>query len=319
MMHETNGTDASTIRAGRPEGTLCASTQEDVMTRSTTNPTTHHRARRLGVALAAATLLLGAAACGGDDDSTSDTTAASATTVADTTVDTTAEPDTEAPATTAATATTAAGVQDVDAFCQAELAVEAAVSSEDPALIEPAFTAITAAAPADIKDAVDAVVAAASANETDGPEFTENYGAIIQFVKDNCGFGAIDVTASEYAFGGAPVEVPAGPVVVSLTNTGTELHEFAIARINDGVTESIDEILALPEDQALSKVTPVGTAFTFPGEQGFTAVDLEPGEYVAVCFLPQGATPDNLPLLESGELTGTPHAILGMVAPFTVS
>ena len=39
------------------------------------------------------------------------------------------------------------------------------------------------------------------------------------------------------------------------TNEGAEDHELAIARKNDGVTESFDELLALPEEEAMTKVT----------------------------------------------------------------
>ena len=37
-----------------------------------------------------------------------------------------------------------------------------------------------------------------------------------------------------------------------------------------------------------------------------------------VCFLPVGATPDNMEALESGELQGPPHFTEGMVEEFTV-
>ena len=42
----------------------------------------------------------------------------------------------------------------------------------------------------------------------------------------------------------------------------------------------------------MSKVVPMGAAFAFPGTEGFTVVDLEPGRYIAVCFIPQGLTPE---------------------------
>ena len=38
-----------------------------------------------------------------------------------------------------------------------------------------------------------------------------------------------------------------------------------------------------------------------------------------VCFLPVGATPDNMEALESGELQGPPHFSQGMLEEFTVA
>ena len=61
-----------------------------------------------------------------------------------------------------------------------------------------------------------------------------------------------------------------------------------------------------------------GASFAAPGESDTLFVDLEPGRYVIVCFLPVGATPDNMEALESGELQGPPHFTEGMVEEFTV-
>ncbi len=46
-------------------------------------------------------------------------------------------------------------------FCQAELQVEAAVASEDPAAIEPAFEALVAAAPEASREVVELTVSEA--------------------------------------------------------------------------------------------------------------------------------------------------------------
>ena len=61
-----------------------------------------------------------------------------------------------------------------------------------------------------------------------------------------------------------------------------------------------------------------GASFGAPGDSDTLFVDLEPGRYVIVCFLPVGATPDNMEALESGELEGPPHFTQGMVEEFTV-
>ena len=108
--------------------------------------------------------------------------------------------------------------------------------------------------------------------------------------------------AKDYSFNGLPTSVPAG-TSLTLTNEGAELHEMIVVRKNDGVTESFDELLALPEEEALTKVTTVGVLFAAPGEtasmgmgatgapSAMTSIALgEEGEYFALCFIPQGTT-----------------------------
>ena len=102
---------------------------------------------------------------------------------------------------------------------------------------------------------------------------------------------------------------------------------------NEGVTETWDELMALPEAEANSKVTFIGQLIAGPGKASpdtFTIV--EPGDYFAVCFIPQGATHDPTVSFDpmaaadpsaavpSGEpVGGTPHAFLGMRQEFTVT
>ena len=43
---------------------------------------------------------------------------------------------------------------------------------------------------------------------------------------------------------------PAGITVVRLDNQADEYHEIILIRRNEGTTESLDELLALPEDEA---------------------------------------------------------------------
>ena len=105
--------------------------------------------------------------------------------------------------------------------------------------------------------------------------------------------------------------MPAGVVAITFTNEGQELHEIGLARVNDEVTAPIEELLALPEDEFLSKITFKGAAFAAPDESDTTFMRLEAGRYGAVCFIPQGTTHDT-------EGSGPPHFALGMFAEFTV-
>jgi hypothetical protein len=81
----------------------------------------------------------------------------------------------------------------------------------------------------------------------------------------------IDVIAKDYSFSDLPTSVPVG-TSLTLTNDGAELHEIIVVRKNEGVTESFDELLALPEEEALSKVTTVGVLFAAPGESATMGV-----------------------------------------------
>lgn len=210
------------------------------------------------------------------------------------------------------------------AFCEAELAMGAAFGSEDPALIGPAVEAVTAAAPADVLPTVEAVLAA----EEESPEFEAAYGELIAWMQENCGFAQINVTLSEYAFGGIPAELPAGGAVVSALNTGEEVHEIVVFRLNDDVTMTVEELLALPEEEAFPNLTFTGAGFAVPGETGTAVLNLTPGRYVAICFLPEGLTAEifeqaggqigpDVSFPPGAEL-GPPHFVHGMVEEFTV-
>jgi hypothetical protein len=241
------------------------------------------RTRRAAVTVAMGALALGATACSDDDD---------------------------------------AGAP--DEFCQAELDVEAAVSTEDADALAPAFEALGAAAPEEITGAVETAIAEAQVFLADDgeptPEFEAAYGEMMEFVKDGCGFGDMSVVAKEYSFGGIDPEYDAGPLVITLENDGEEFHELAVMRVNDDVTETAEELLALPQEEAESKVTNVAGSFAAPGGVGYGAVELTPGRYIVACFVPEGMTPEALEEMEATgtEPDGQPHAMAGMVAEFEV-
>ena len=87
--------------------------------------------------------------------------------------------------------------------------------------------------------------------------------------------------------------MPAGPTILTAEAIGEEVHEIIIVRINDDVTLTLDELLALPEEESDTMVTEFGGMFgIFPGTSQSTVLDFTPGRYVAICFFPQGATPE---------------------------
>jgi hypothetical protein len=205
------------------------------------------------------------------------------------------------------------------------LAAEAAAASDDPASAGPAFEALVEAAPEELRPTVEEVVANAE-NGPGDPAFDEPYGQMIDFVRENCGFSELAVTGTEYSFDGLAAELAAGPTIVDFENAGNEVHEVIFLRINDDTTETVEEILALPEEEAMEKATFQAIAFAFPGSSGTTVTDFTPGRYAALCFLPVGAAPEVIEQMEGPDSTpppgvelGPPHFTMGMVHEFTVS
>jgi hypothetical protein len=274
----------------------------------------HWRAIAVG---AAAVLALGA--CGGDDDDSgtgSGTGSGSGTEATDDTGD-------------------GGGEADAAAFCaampEADRAVNAISEGGSAEDAEAAIAAAEEAAPEEISDAVAGMAEegraqiAAGPPPEDGPpnipsdEFFEAATEVGDYLAENCDFQVIDVTATNYAFDGIPEEAEAGATLIRLQNDGTEYHEVALQRLVEGETRTLDELLALPEEEVGAAIAgEVGFVFAPPGLGSWTVVDLEAGRNVALCFIPVGATPE---ALQGGTLdeTAPPHAMEGMVAETQVS
>lgn len=133
------------------------------------------------------------------------------------------------------------------------------------------------------------------------PATAEAQSTIGAAVHADCELEAVDISAVEYAYEGAPDELAAGRVSFALTNDGVEDHEMVLFRRADGVTDSFETLSQLPEDELFSKLTFVGVAFGGPDSTTYTALDLEAGTYFLVCFIPQG-----------GGEEGPPHFMGGM-------
>ena len=118
-------------------------------------------------------------------------------------------------------------------------------------------------------------------------------------------------TATEYGFDG-PDTLPAGKVTITLVNEGEEPHEMALFPVEEGrgpddVLEYIEENPELdgpPPPWVIGEGT--GT-FAKPGKTAKpVSAKLEPGTYLAVCFV------------STKQSDGTPHAALGMISEITV-
>jgi hypothetical protein len=133
------------------------------------------------------------------------------------------------------------------------------------------------------------------------------------------------VTGVDYAFAGIPDAVESG-TVLGFRNGGNEVHEMVVVRINDDVAQTLPELLALPQEEAMKLVQQVGFAIADPGEDAEETVTLaEDGNYGMICFIPLGTTsvPEGTPPpsgepMPSGIGSGPPHFTMGMLKQFTV-
>jgi plastocyanin len=141
----------------------------------------------------------------------------------------------------------------------------------------------------------------------------------------------IEVIAVDYGFDDLPATVPAGTTLTLQNSSDREVHELVAMALPAGETRSVEELLALPEEElgALFAVQPGTVLVAPPGEGSFAAVGdgslTEPGRYVIACFIPTGADPEEfLQAAQEAEggppqvAGGPPHFTAGMFAELTV-
>lgn len=131
-----------------------------------------------------------------------------------------------------------------------------------------------------------------SQDPTRDKNFRDAVDKIDAYFYNNCSGPKQSVEAREYKFDGVPATVKAGDLRVRLQDKGREAHELVVLGKKPGVTESFEQILRLPEEQAMQKTEYIGGVDPIsPGESGYGVVSLtKPGDYLAVCFIPQGTT-----------------------------
>jgi hypothetical protein len=120
-----------------------------------------------------------------------------------------------------------------------------------------------------------------------------------------------------------PDGIAAGPQVWKVVNNGAQPHHLVLAQVPDGTTEEqVIELLnaffgppatpetgATPVEPALGPDTFVerfSTGVLATGQANWIEVDLAPGTYAAICFVPDRET-------------GLPHALMGMIEVITVA
>jgi hypothetical protein len=117
--------------------------------------------------------------------------------------------------------------------------------------------------------------------------------------------GDLGLTLVDYAFSFAAPPT-AGTHAIRVVNGASQSHEIALFRLLPGKT--IDDVMAWgatyagpPPMTALGGVPAIR-----PGQEAVFEVNLTPGEYVALCFVPDAND-------------GAPHLVHGMVLPFQIS
>jgi len=127
----------------------------------------------------------------------------------------------------------------------------------------------------------------------------------------------VTVTEQEFAFLGLDQPVPAGPQFWEVVNRGQQPHMLLLGKVPAGTTlqQVMDVInLNLPDNATPPPgmlqdkdvdFTIGGVLMQSTGQTVYPRLDLAPGRYVALCFVPDPAT-------------GQPHAAEGMVSLFDV-
>lgn len=115
----------------------------------------------------------------------------------------------------------------------------------------------------------------------------------------------ITINAADFSFEAAD-QIEAGLARINLVNNGQEPHHAQIVRLNEGVTlEQFQAALQEGEAAAFPLITFVGgPGLVDPGLQSQVTLDLSPGQYVLLCFIPSH--------------DGVPHLAKGMVRPLEV-
>lgn len=111
-----------------------------------------------------------------------------------------------------------------------------------------------------------------------------------------------------------PENLQAGPQIWGVTNTADQPHEMFISKTPRRLTlDEVTILLELPEDELPPEGVPSPAEFIDMGgiapiskdQTAYAEFNLEPGAYVAVCFMPD-------------KETGMPHALKGMVVVFEI-
>ena len=141
---------------------------------------------------------------------------------------------------------------------------------------------------------------------------------------------AVLVTGLDYEYEGLPATAEVGTELTFTNASDAEVHEMVLLAVAEAEERSLDDLLALPEDQRNAVAQFRGVTVAFPGEDAvFTDGSMalsEPGRYVVICTIPTGADPQAYrdavadpdqqgpPDVDGGP----PHLVMGMAGEIEV-
>lgn len=150
-----------------------------------------------------------------------------------------------------------------------------------------------------------AVVAVAGCSVKEAPKEADTSAAA---VTPAAAPNIVGISATDYKFD-APESIPAGVTTFRLTDNGKELHHATLMKLDSGKTAADFEAVMKamkPGSPPPGWIIPAGGPNAIaPGNTSELTLDIEPGNYAIVCFIP--------------DAKGTPHAMLGMIKGLTVT
>ena len=172
---------------------------------------------------------------------------------------------------------------------------------------------LVADAPDEVKDEIEEISrkTAQFRDEADpsilDDDFEKLTDKVDAYMQEHCAGVKATVEAVNYAYRGLPSTLPATTTLrIEFRNTADEAHEMLVLTRKPGVTETFDQILALPPDQIESKFDFVNAESANPGQTGYLIGTLPAGDYIFLCSFGKGTTDDNDPKQDQ------PHFTLGM-------
>lgn len=115
------------------------------------------------------------------------------------------------------------------------------------------------------------------------------------------------IIMKDFSFALSTSTLPAGKSLIAVSNEGAQPHEFGVIRLAPGKTAGdVTGYFAAPPAGPPPFASAGGMTALSPGQRGIAALDLTPGNYVMICFVPDPAS-------------GKSHLQLGMIAGLTVA
>ncbi|MBX6389091.1 MAG: hypothetical protein IRZ08_08835 [Frankia sp.] len=230
--------------------------------------------------------------------------------------------DSSDPAEPAAASSTAATAAAAAAACSAALASDwvnipgidggapppAAELAAWATKLQPQLTALRAGVPATLTSQVDVLAAAVRGAKDGKPVSAEDAAlgaaltAVNAWAHDSCGYTTLDVANTDgSALAGVPATLPAGPVAMKFTNTGTDPAKagfiLLLGKVRDGQTATAADVQSRTvnlEDIAdiVAVAQPTGS------DPAYGLATLRPGRYIV--STPVGLPPQFTGILASG-------------------